>query len=140
MSDSFIETLVPSRKLRPIYILILSPCAGIWFLPLNSYNIPLPSTELESWFLDKLLLTLFLLTLLYTLSTYLLRHEKNKEVKDLSDKISNLENSIQKLETSNSELQKQLKDAKLIKWMKEDENKLLSSMKNSTSILPKRFT
>lgn len=77
------EILVPHKKLTGLYILVLALLGGIWTLDLTKVNVPL-SIGLETWFLDKLLVTLAVLLILYSLSAYLLSADMRKLLSKLS--------------------------------------------------------
>lgn len=72
MEKHFIDIFVPHRKLRKGYYLIGGLLLVLWLPDLNKLNIPLPSKVFETWFLDKLLLTIIVLLGLYAFSTYYL--------------------------------------------------------------------
>lgn len=85
MEKHFIDVFVPHRKLRKVYYLISGLLLLLWIPDLNKLNIPLPSKVLETWFLDKLLLTTIILTLLYSFSAYFLSHVSANTKKETTE-------------------------------------------------------
>lgn len=77
MEKHFIDVFVPHRKLRKVYYLVSALLLMLWIPDLNKLNIPLPSKVLETWFLDKLLLTTIVLLMLYAFSAYFLSNIKD---------------------------------------------------------------
>lgn len=77
MEKHIIDVFVPHKKLRTGYYLVSALLLLLWLPDLNKLNIPLPSKVLETWFLDKLLLTTIVLLLLYAFSTYFLSYNRN---------------------------------------------------------------
>jgi hypothetical protein len=77
MEKHFIDIFVPCKKLRKLYYLSAALLALLWFLNLNNLHIPSLTKELETWFLDKLLLTMIVLLILYSFSTYYLSYAAN---------------------------------------------------------------
>lgn len=92
MDKHFIDIFVPHRKLRKGYYLVSGLLLLLWIPDLSKHNILLPSKVFETWFLDKLLLTVIMLLILYSFSTYYLSYStsssrtkiniKNYEFKD----------------------------------------------------------
>lgn len=86
MEKHFIDIFVPHIKLRKGYYLVSALLLLLWIPDLSKLNIPLPSTVLETWFLDKLLITVIVLLFLYSFSTYYLSHGLYKP-KDNKNKV-----------------------------------------------------
>ena len=95
MDKHLIDIFVPHRKLRPLYYLSAGLLVLLWIPNLNKLNIPLPTKVLETWFLDKLLLTTIVLLILYSLSTYLVTYYFKAEIKSPSKEQSNKEKTKQ---------------------------------------------
>jgi len=74
MDKHLIDIFVPHRKLRKGYYLVSGFLLLLWIPDLSKHNVPLPSKVFETWFLDKLLLTVIMLLILYSFSTYYLSY------------------------------------------------------------------
>lgn len=77
MEKHIIDIFVPHKKLRKVYYLVSALLLLLWIPDLSKLNIPLPSKVLETWFLDKLLLTTIVLLTLYAFSAYFLSFIKD---------------------------------------------------------------
>ena len=108
-----LEIVVPTHKQRLMYFLVLLLLIGILFAPEEAYHFYF-SNILPYLREDKAVGILLTTTLLFALSTYLLRREKDAELKSLMNFNSILEKAITtiKAERDNLKMRHGFEDAK----------------------------
>ena len=108
MINTIIESLAPTKKQKILYSLLgtllvgLIPPTPSW-VPVVSISSLFPTLDT-----DKATILLSLLTILLSYSLFLLRREKEKEIKDLNEKLNECKNHLKMVIVENASLTQQI--------------------------------
>jgi hypothetical protein len=108
MDKHIIDIFVPHKKIRKAYYLVSALLLLLWIPDLSKQNILWPTKVLETWFLDKLLLTTIVLLMLESYAIYRLSKIYEEESKN------RIEEETKKLKAELTELKQQIEQSSQI--------------------------